>query len=51
MEVAQFEVEDEEMGDQVLTKLLLSDFIVMTLVILSMNVPRRVREMNYKLMC
>ena len=48
-EGAQFEVEDEDIGDQVLTKLLLSDFIVMTLVIFSMNVPRRVRKNNYKL--
>ena len=49
MEVAQFEVEDEDedMGDQILTKLLLSVFIVMTLVIFSMNVPIRVSQAHF----
>ena len=49
MEVAHFKVEDEDMGHQVLTKVLLSVFIVMTLVIFSMNVARTMKERNHKL--
>ena len=49
VEVTHFEVEEEDVGDQVLTKLFSSVFIVMTLVIFSMNVPRRIRERNHKL--
>ena len=37
------------MGDKVLTNLLLNVFIVMTLVIFNMNVQKRAKKRNHKL--